>query len=102
MQLYDEQLRDVKFDNTGVVRLLNGIKLGNKRCDRQSDKIVVNEIKLIENAQLGQEVKKEAVVHHILFFVISDNSPSDSVPTLDKIFIGVGEGNPETWIVDSD
>ncbi|KAF5942124.1 hypothetical protein HYC85_019766, partial [Camellia sinensis] len=53
LQLYDEQLRDVKFDNKGVAKLLNGIKL-------------------------------------------------DSVPTPDKIFIGVGEGNPETWIVDPD
>ncbi|GMP65749.1 hypothetical protein CsSME_00026419 [Camellia sinensis var. sinensis] len=94
--------RDVKFDNKGVARLLNGIELGNKRCDRQSDKIVVKDIKLIENVQLGQDAKDEAVVHHILFFFISDNSPSDSIPTPDKIFIGVGEGNPETWIVDLD
>ncbi|CAL5366617.1 unnamed protein product [Camellia sinensis] len=49
LQLYDEQLRDVKFDNKGVARLLNGIELGNKRCDRQSDKIVVKGIKLIGN-----------------------------------------------------
>ncbi|GMP79866.1 hypothetical protein CsSME_00035212 [Camellia sinensis var. sinensis] len=94
--------RDVKFDNKGVARLLNGIKLGNKRSDRQSDKIVVKGIKFIGNVQLGQDAKDEAVVHHVLFFVISDNSPSDSVPTPDKIFIGVGEGNPETWIVDPD
>ncbi|THF94138.1 hypothetical protein TEA_011720 [Camellia sinensis var. sinensis] len=26
----------------------------------------------------------------------------DSVPTPDKIFIGVGEGHPETWVVDLD
>ncbi|GMP97180.1 hypothetical protein CsSME_00045543 [Camellia sinensis var. sinensis] len=102
LQLYDEQLRDVKFDNKGVARLLNGIELGNKRSDRQSDKIVVKGIKFIGNVQLGQDAKDEAVVHHVLFFVISDNSPSDSVPTPDKIFIGVGEGNPETWIVDPD
>ncbi|KAF5933608.1 hypothetical protein HYC85_029779 [Camellia sinensis] len=102
LQLYDEQLRDVKFDNKGVARLLNGIELGNKRSDRQSDKIVVKGIKFIGNVQLGQDAKDEAVVHHVLFFVIGDNSPSDSVPTPDKIFIGVGEGNPETWIVDPD
>ncbi|THG01599.1 hypothetical protein TEA_010035 [Camellia sinensis var. sinensis] len=102
LQLYDEQLRDVKFDNKCVARLLNGIELGNKRCDRQSDKIVVKGIKLIENVQLGQDAKDKAVVHHVLFFVISDNSPSDSVPTPDKIFIRVGEGNSETWIVDPD
>jgi len=83
-----------------VARLLNGIEFGNKKCDRQSDKIVVKGIKLIGNVQLGQDGKDESVVHHILFFMISDNSLSDSVPTPDKIFIGVGKGNPETWIVD--
>ncbi|GMP94236.1 hypothetical protein CsSME_00043765 [Camellia sinensis var. sinensis] len=102
LQLYDEQLRDVKVDNKGVARLLNGIELGNKRYDRQLDKIVVKSIKLIGNVQLGQDAKDETVVHHILFFIISDNSPSDSIPTPNKIFIGVGEGNPETWIVDPD
>ena len=49
--------------------MLNGIKVGNKRCDRQSDKIVVKGIKLIENVQLRLDVKDEAVVHHVLFFV---------------------------------
>ena len=102
LQLYDQQLRDVIFDNRGMARLLNGIELGNKRCDRQLDKIVVKGIKLVGNAQLRQDTKEEAVVYHVLFFIISDNSPSDSVPTPDKIFIGVGEGNPETWIVDLD
>ena len=67
LQLYDEQLRDVKFDNKGVTRLLNSIELGNKRCDRQSDKIVVKGIKLIGNVQLGQDAKDEAMVHHSLF-----------------------------------
>lgn len=102
LQLFDEALRDVTFNNQGCSRLLNGINLGNKRSDRQSDKIVVKGIKLIGNVQLGQDAKEEAVVHHVLLFIISDNSPSDSVPTPDKIFIGVGEGNPETWIVDPD
>ena len=63
---------------------------------------MIKGIKLIGNIQLGQDAKDEAVVHHILFFIISDNSPSASVPTPDKIFIGVGKGNPETWIVDTD
>ncbi|GMQ03618.1 hypothetical protein CsSME_00049363 [Camellia sinensis var. sinensis] len=94
--------RNDKFDNKGMARLLNGIELGNKRYDRQSDKIMVKGIKFIGNVQLGQDAKDEAVVHYVLFFVISDNSSSDSVPTPDKIFIGVGEGNPETWIVDPD
>lgn len=61
---------------------------------------MVKGIKLIRNVQLGQEAKEEAVVHHVLFFVISDNSPSNFIPTPDKIFIGVGESKPETWIVD--
>ncbi|KAI8548180.1 hypothetical protein RHMOL_Rhmol07G0252700 [Rhododendron molle] len=32
----------------------------------------------------------------------SDNIPTDAVATPDKILSGVGEGNPETWIVDPD
>lgn len=79
-----------------MARLLNGIELGNKRCDRQLDKILVKDIKLVGNVQLGQDAKEEVMVHHVLFFIISDNSPLDSIPTLGKIFIGVGEGNPET------
>lgn len=63
LQLYDEQLRDVKFDNKSVARLLNGIELGNKRSDRQSDKIVVKGIKFIGNVQLGQDAKREAPIY---------------------------------------
>lgn len=37
LQLYDEPLRDVSFNNQGVSRLLNGINLGNKRSDRRLD-----------------------------------------------------------------
>jgi len=102
LQLFDEGLRDVTFDNQGCSRLLNDINLGNKRYDRQSDKIVVKGIKLIGNVQLGQSAIEEAGVHHVILFIICDNNPSDSVPTPDKIFTGVGEGNPETWIVDPD
>ena len=100
LQLFDEGLRDVTFNNQGCSRLLNGIDLGNKKCDRQSDKIVVKGIKFIGNVQLGPDAIEEPIVHHVLFFIISDNSPSDVVPTPDKIFSCVGEGNPETWIVD--
>lgn len=46
--------------------MLNGIELGNKRCDRQSDKIMVKGIKLIVNVQLGQDAKDETAVHHVL------------------------------------
>jgi hypothetical protein len=102
LQLFDEELRDVNFSNKGSSRLLNGINLGNKRSDRQSDKIVVKGIKLIGNVQLGADARKEEVVHHVLLFIISDNSPSLSVPTPDKIFTCVGEGNPETWVIDAD
>ncbi|THG14949.1 hypothetical protein TEA_018958 [Camellia sinensis var. sinensis] len=73
LQLYDEQLRDVKFDNKGAARLLNGIELGNKRSDRQSDKIVVKGIKFIGNVQLGQDAKDEAVVHHVSCKLITTN-----------------------------
>ena len=61
--MYDEQLRDVKFDNKDVARLLIGIELGNKRYACQSNKIVVKGIKLIRNVQLGQDAKDEVVVH---------------------------------------
>ncbi|CAL5335819.1 unnamed protein product [Camellia sinensis] len=95
-----KKIQTVTFDNRGAARLLNGIELENKRCDRQSDKIIVKGIKLIENVQLGQDAKEEVVMFHVLFFIISDNSPSDSVLTPDKVFIGVDEGNSKTWIVD--
>ncbi|XP_028106932.1 G-type lectin S-receptor-like serine/threonine-protein kinase At4g27290 [Camellia sinensis] len=95
-----KKIQTITFDNRGAARLLNGIELENKRCDRQSDKILVKGIKLIENVQLGQDAKEEAVMFHVLFFIISDNSPSDSVLTPDKVFIGVDEGNSKTWIVD--
>ena len=55
LQLFDEGLRDVTFNNQGSTRLLNGIDLGNKKCDRQSDKIVMKRIKLIGNVQLGSD-----------------------------------------------
>ncbi|CAL5393097.1 unnamed protein product [Camellia sinensis] len=95
-----KKIQTVTFDNRGAARLLNGIELENKRCDRQSDKIIVKGIKLIENVQLGQDAKEEVVMFHVLFFIISDNSPSDSILTPDKVFIGVDEGNSKTWIVD--
>lgn len=65
-----------------MARLLNGIELDNKRSDCQLDKIVVKGIKLIGNLQVGQDAKEEAVVHHVLFFVISDTITSSK-----RIFI---------------
>lgn len=102
VEVFTHDLDKITFDGKGDVRVLNAIKLGNSKHERQSDKIVVKGIRLLGNVVLGPTARSEAEMHHVVLLIVADDKVGDSSPNEDDIFSSIGPASPETWTVRRD
>ncbi|CAL5375628.1 unnamed protein product [Camellia sinensis] len=89
LQLYDEQLRDVKFDNKGVTRLLNGIELVLRSLSDEDSQVQIGK-QNYWNSRYAEWKMDEAAKKWICWMTGSTEKMADG--NLDEIS-GIEEGS---------